>query len=218
MSRVSVGRQRARHGIESGPEVRRLVVIATLLLAAALPARADFKAGEAAHGRGDFAAALREFRPLALAGNAQAQFYLGFIYRNGQGTREDFAEAVKWYRRAALQRVPGAQFNLGLMYDNGQGVPQDFSEAIDWYLRAAEQGVAGAQFNLGLKYRDGEGVPPDLAQAHFWFNLATATARPNEALQYMAFNQRRILAQRLSSAQLKRAQGLAKEWWTRHGR
>ncbi len=201
-----------------GFEMRRFVVVATLLLAAALPVRADFKAGEAAHDRGDFAAALGEFRPLALAGNAQAQFYLGFIYRNGQGTREDFAEAVKWYRRAALQGIDGAQFNLGLMYDNGQGVPQDFSEAIDWYLRAAEQGVAGAQFNLGLKYRDGEGVPPDLAQAHFWFNLATATARPNGALQYMAFNQRRILAQRLSSAQLKLAQDLAKEWWTRHGR
>ena len=208
----------ARHGIELGIEMRRLVVVAVLLLAAALPARADFKAGEAAHDRGDFAAALRELRPLALAGHGQAQFYLGFIYRNGQGTGEDFAEAVKWYRRAALQGIDGAQFNLGLMYDNGQGVPQDFSEAINWYLRAAEQGVAGAQFNLGLKYRDGEGVPPDLAQAHFWFNLATATARPNGALQYMAFNQRRILAQRLSSAQLKRAQDLAKVWWARHGR
>ncbi len=203
----------ARHGIELGIAMKRLVAVAALLLAAALPARADFKAGEAAHSRGDFATALRELRPLALAGNAQAQFYLGFIYRNGQGTREDFAEAVKWYRRAALQGVAGAQFNLGLMYDNGQGVPQDFSEAINWYLRAAEQGVAGAQFNLGLKNRDGEGVPPDLAQAHFWFNLATATARPNEALQYMAFNQRRILAQRLSSVQLKRAQDLAKDWW-----
>lgn len=201
-----------------GPEMRRLALLVTLLLLAASPARADFEAGEAAHGRGDYAAALREFRPLALAGDAQAQFYLGFMYRNGQGTREDFAEAVKWYRRAALQGVAGAQFNLGLMYDNGQGVPQDFSEAISWYLRAAEQGVAGAQFNLGLKYRDGEGVPPDLAQAHFWFNLATATARPNGALQYMAFNQRRILAQRLSSAELMRAQDLANEWWTRHAR
>lgn len=208
----------ARHGIELGIGMRRLVVGAALLLAAALPARADFKAGEAAYDRGDFAAALSELRPLALAGNGQAQFYLGFIYRNGQGTRENFAEAVKWYRRAALQGVAGAQFNLGLMYDNGQGVPQDYSEAINWYIRAAQQGVAGAQFNLGLKNRDGEGVPPDLAQAHFWFNLATATARPNGALQYMAFNQRRILAQRLSSAQLKRAQDLAKGWWARHGR
>ncbi len=198
--------------------MKRLVMAAALLLAAALPAGADFKSGEAAHSRGDFVAALEELRPLAMTGNAQAQFYLGFIYRNGQGTREDFAEAVTWYRRAALQGVAGAQFNLGLMYDNGQGVPQDLGEAINWYLRAAEQGVAGAQFNLGLKNRDGEGVPPDLAQAHFWFNLATATARPNEALQYMAFNQRRILARRLSAGQLKRAQDLAKNWWASHRR
>ncbi|MFQ5939541.1 MAG: tetratricopeptide repeat protein, partial [Alphaproteobacteria bacterium] len=165
-----------------------------------------------------FEAALREFLPLAQKGDAQAQFYLGFMYRNGQGTPEDFSEAVNWYRRAAEQGVAGAQFNLGLMYDNGQGVPQDYAEAVLWYRRAAEQGIAGAQFNLGLKYRDGEGLPPDLVQAHFWFNLATATARPNGALQYMAFNQRRILAQRLSSVQLKRAQELAKAWWAEHSR
>ena len=126
---MSVGRPIARHGIELGIGMRRLVVVATLLLAAASPARADFKDGEAAHSRGDFVAALSEFRPLAMAGNAQAQFYLGFIYRNGQGTREDFAEAVTGFRpsqgcrciRRSLDGAPTTRRRqvAGVGQDNG---------------------------------------------------------------------------------------------------
>ena len=88
---------------------------------------------------GDFASALREWTPLAEAGNAEAQFYLGKIYFNGRGTSQDFSEAVKWYRRAADQEYVIAQFNLGQMHLLGIGVSQDYSEAVKWYSKAAEQ-------------------------------------------------------------------------------
>ncbi len=52
-----------------------------MLIAIMAPARADFQDGVAAHERGDYATALREFRPLAEQGDAAAQYNLGQMYR-----------------------------------------------------------------------------------------------------------------------------------------
>jgi TPR repeat protein len=68
----------------------------------------------------------------AEAGDAEAQFDLGFMYYEGEGVPEDHAEAVRWYRLAADQGLAEAQFNLGLMYGNGEGVPQDDVQAHMW--------------------------------------------------------------------------------------
>ena len=68
--------------------MRRIIVVATLLIAFMATARADFQDGFAAHQRGDYATALREWRPLAEQGNASAQANLGLMYRMGQGVPE----------------------------------------------------------------------------------------------------------------------------------
>ena len=36
-------------------------------------------------------------------GDAEAQFYLGVAYSNGEGVEQDYAVAVKWLRLAAEQ-------------------------------------------------------------------------------------------------------------------
>ena len=59
---------------------------------------------------------LAELRARADAGEASAQFELGWMYANGQGVPQDDAEAITWYRRAAEQGNAVAQFNLGWMY------------------------------------------------------------------------------------------------------
>ena len=56
-----------------------------------------------AYGNGDYATALRLYRPLADKGNAEAQYNLGFMYDKGQGVPQEYAVAVKWYRLAADQ-------------------------------------------------------------------------------------------------------------------
>ncbi len=75
--------------------------------------RGDFAA---AFQRGDYATAIRELRPLAEQGVAEAQFNLGIMYNNGHGVPQDYAKAVKWYRKAAEQGYAEAQHNLGFMY------------------------------------------------------------------------------------------------------
>ncbi|MDR1190911.1 MAG: hypothetical protein LBK60_04495 [Verrucomicrobiales bacterium] len=52
----------------------------------------------------DYQLAAKEFRPVAGAGFAPAQLYLGYLYRNGQGVKQDMAESVKWYAAAAEQK------------------------------------------------------------------------------------------------------------------
>ncbi|PHS09962.1 MAG: hypothetical protein COA89_01515, partial [Acidithiobacillus sp.] len=80
---------------------------------------ADFQKGVAAYDSGDFATALREWRPLAEKGDADAQFNLGVMYSKGQGVPQDYKTAVKWYTLAAEQGVASAQTNLGHIYDKG---------------------------------------------------------------------------------------------------
>ncbi len=115
----------------------RYLLATALAVMLALPVAAqDFQKGYVAYQRGDYATALREWRPLAEQGDASAQTNLGFMYENGQGVPQDYGEAMKWYRRAAEQGNIKAQFDLGVMYANGLGVPQDDTEAIKWYRKA----------------------------------------------------------------------------------
>jgi TPR repeat protein len=139
---------------------------------------ADYDGGVAAHARGDYAAALRELRPLVEQGYPSAQFGLGTMYQKGKGVPENDAEAVKWYRLAAEQGYAPAQYNLGLMYANGRGVPKDDAEAVKWFRLAAEQGKADAQYNLGVLYGKGEGVPGNDAEAVKWYRLAAEQGYP----------------------------------------
>ena len=56
--------------------------------------------------RGDFATSSRKWTPLAKQGNADAQYNLGLIYRNGWGVSQDYKTTVKWYRLAAERGMP----------------------------------------------------------------------------------------------------------------
>ena len=136
--------------------MRALRTAVVLVLTLALPApvlAADFQAALEAYERGDYATALKEFRPLAEQGEAEAQHKLGGMYASGRGVPQDYAEAGKWYRRAAEQGQQGDQFMLGSMYYAGRGVPQDYVQAHMWYNLAAA-GQPGRTRNVAVGSRD----------------------------------------------------------------
>lgn len=110
----------------------------------------------------------------ANAGDANAQFKLGFMYANGQNVSKDDIEAVRWYRRAVDQGLVDAKNNLKFMYANNRGIPHDTVEMAQWYRQAAEYGYASAQNRLGHLYDEGQGVPKDEAEATKWYRLAAA--------------------------------------------
>ena len=157
--------------------MRSILALAALLLAA-LPARGqDFETGFDAAGRGDFAAALDEWIPLAAAGHAEAGHQigvLGFMHENGIGVARDAAEAARLYRLAAAAGDAEAQFNLGAMHERGGVVARDKAETARLYRLAADQGHAEAQYGLGLLYANGRGVARDEGEATAWHRLAAA--------------------------------------------
>lgn len=151
--------------------MQRLAAVLAVLTLGAGVVRADFHAGQEAYDRGDYAAAILEWRPLAIDGDAETQYRLGRMYYHGQGGQSD-AEAAKWYRMAAERGHALAQNNLALMYEQGRGVDQDLGAAAEWYGRAADLGLAVAQNNLARFYDEGRGVAADPARAARWYERA----------------------------------------------
>src|SRR5262249_8326438 len=98
--------------------IRAVITAVVLCLGLAAPVAAAFEDGLDAYRRGDYATAMRRWRPLADKGNADAQSRLGFMYQNGRGVPQNDAAAVSLYRKAADQGHAPAQVNLGFMYQN----------------------------------------------------------------------------------------------------
>jgi TPR repeat protein len=141
----------------------KMILVCTLLAIAGCGGSAQkdaalYQAGVEAYAKGDYATALGKFQPLAEKGNAQAQFDLGVMYRQGQGVAQSDAEAVAWWTKAAEQGHVEAQDNLGLRYARGQGVAQDWVQADKWFTLAA---AAGNQTAMGNKKVVELHMPPE---------------------------------------------------------
>jgi TPR repeat protein len=80
---------------------------------------------------------LEERRISAKAGDADAQYELGFMYATGVA---DEVEAVKWYRKSAEQGNVDAQFSLGNAYVTGDGVERNGVLGYMWLDVATMQG------------------------------------------------------------------------------
>ena len=150
------------------------LTLAVLLGSLVTGCGADFDKGLDAAQSGDFATALREWKPLAEQGNASAQFNLGLMYRKGLGVPQDYKTAVKWYTLAAEQGYADAQYNLGVMYGNGTGVIQDNVYAHMWFNIAASSGDEDASENRDIAAK--RMTPADISTAQ---KLARECVRKN---------------------------------------
>ncbi len=155
---MAIGRLRsgwARNRVARRRNLRRLRHAAMFFLfIAPLPVLAGdaLRQGIAAAAAHNYVRAAEIFLPLATAGDARAQSFLGFMYARGQGVPQNFVVSAGWYRCASDQGLADAQYMLGLMYDKGQGVPQDYVQAYVWLNLAV--GGAGPQREQWAKIRD----------------------------------------------------------------
>lgn len=90
--------------------------------------------------RGDYAEAFCLIKPMAEAGNAQAQFNIGWMYANGYGLRLNEESAFNWWRKAADQDHPDALHAIALAYLHGEGVDKDKVKGFEWLIRSAKHG------------------------------------------------------------------------------
>ena len=80
-----------------------LVITMLILLPYGSPAVAHYSTGVDAYNKGDYAAAYREWKPLAKQGVVDAQYNLGWMYSYGKGVKKAYKTAAKWYQLAAEQ-------------------------------------------------------------------------------------------------------------------
>jgi len=153
------------------PSLRKLALLAACgMLAWSGSALADVKDGVDAWERGDYKAAIAEWRGPALAGDADAQFNLGQAYRLGRGVAEDLNAAQDWFKRAADQGHLQAADNYGIVLFQAQR----YDEALPYIRESAERGEPRAQYLLGTALFNGDLVEKDWARAYALMTRASA--------------------------------------------
>jgi hypothetical protein len=144
------------------------------LLLPALAHAGDYERGKQAYKLGDYVVARQLWMPLALRGEARAQYSVGQLYEKGQGVDQDLSTALSWYRKAAEQNHAKSQYTVAVAYAYGLGgVIKDDDTAVKWLHRAAGNGHRKAQQLLARIYQTGElGVTPDPGKARHWSSLS----------------------------------------------
>ncbi|MGW8248798.1 MAG: tetratricopeptide repeat protein [Acidiferrobacterales bacterium] len=156
----------------------------------------------ASYQRGNYQQAFKQLEPLALHGNANAQFYLAVMYNNGQGVIPDVDKATAWLQQAAKSGHAESLYLLGKFYAAGRGVEQDIGATRRLWTRAGNRGVLEAQTGLAQFYASGG----QWKRAVKWWRKA--------ARQGDAESQYRLgLMYRAGQGGLKRSPRNARSWW-----
>lgn len=127
-----------------------------------------------------------EVKKAAEDGDAGAQFQVGKMYINGDGTGKDFDKGNEWLKKSAGQDHEKAAHRLGMVYRYGHGVDVDYSESAKWFRQSAELGYMAGQSELGQMYRMGWGLETNAFEAYKWIRMAadrgnkTAISRKSE--------------------------------------
>ncbi|MEQ1510304.1 MAG: SPOR domain-containing protein [Sphingopyxis sp.] len=164
-------------------------------------AMADVRAGVTAWEAGDYARAIAQWRPLANAGDADAQFNLGQAYKLGRGVTQDLAQAAEWFRQAANQGHLQGEDNLGLvLYELSRK-----DEALPWLERSASRGEPRAQYVLAAELFNGERTSRDWPRAYALMKRASDAGLQRASAALVQMDQHIPLEQRQQGLQLATA-------------
>jgi len=156
--------------------------------------------------RGDHAAALALWGPLAHAGIGRAQNNIGACFAEGLGVERDPALALRWLTLAAESGDPVGQRNLAALHFKGEGVEQSDAEAMRLYRLAAEQDDAPAQDMLSWMLLEGGDVS-DRAEALRWAQAAAEAG--------IATSMTRLGMMHHDALGVERDADAAARWWQR---
>lgn len=167
-------------------KVYRWVIMVALLAVTHAVSANPMATGMAAYISGDFHRAIKEWRPVAEAGNPIAQYHMGVIYRDGRGVDIDPEEAIRWWQMAAENGHAKAQYELGMAYRNGLGVKRNQEKSLEWLTKAALHSYAQAQYEVGNAFYLGLGVPQSNMAANYWWSYAAKLGHGGARLNLVA--------------------------------
>ncbi len=128
----------------------RLVITFLLLLSfGPLQAVENTDVASEAMRAGNYAIAYCIWQPKARAGDAEAQYNIGWLYHNGYGLAVNDKQALYWWQQASAQKHTEARFALASLYSHGgRGVQRDTNKAIPLYIDSLATGDEEASLIL----------------------------------------------------------------------
>lgn len=117
---------------------------------------------------------VNRLKPLAGAGDPEAQYLLANVYFDGPNAKQLLPKIISLYKKSAEKGFADAQNYLGVMYDKGRGVKNDDVIARKWYRTAAENKHPVGQFNYAVFLMQGRGGPKNEDEAWEWVGKSSA--------------------------------------------
>lgn len=100
-------------------------------------------------------------KPLAEAGQLDAQVYLGWMFLQGKGVDKSDTQASRWLSAAADKGSGEANYYLGVLATRRK----DGTSAVRLFEQAAARGFSPAYYRLGLLYERGNILQKDVDRA-----------------------------------------------------
>jgi TPR repeat protein len=130
----------------------------------------------------DFGRAAQLLRVAAEAGNPQAQYALGTLYKEGRGVAKDMHEAVRLFALASLGDQADAEVEYAIALFNGDGVDRNQKLAAALFRKAALTGNPIAQDRLAIILANGLGLPANPVEAAKWHMISKAAGETDLVL------------------------------------
>lgn len=105
-------------------------------------------------------------------GDANAYYWLGCFYYQGEGTKQNYTEALKYFQKAANNGDAYSYAWIAKIYYYGNGCAQNYEEAFKWLLEAANAGQTVVYGWLGSVYYEGKGCNKNYDEAIKWLKKA----------------------------------------------
>ena len=128
-------------------------------------------------------AAVMELETLAEQGDADAQYTMGRLYREGPIPIPDWRKACSYREKAARRGLPEAQYELGKLLLSDDVEVRNPALGMRWLEFASGNGDAYAAYRAGKEYLCGQTVERDERKAEQFFRRAADLG--NQYGQYM---------------------------------
>lgn len=140
-------------------------------------------------------------------GSSSAAFYLGEIFRKGEGVNQDFGRSCTHYINSAKGGNNNAYLLAGSCFVMGKGVKQDFAEALKWFKKASDESEktdlteSDKKYltrTLATMYYSGKGTLQDFSEAAKWAEKAAELGDANSqaVMAFLLYTGQGVLADR----------------------